>query len=176
MSQQNFADRKASCERRVAFTLQNTFLKRCQVSGGGQDININITSVARKYFKHQRSSQCQISQMTQAVWHLQNVWTKMHTLIRKYFWYLSNVLFAKNKVHTGFLMVLPAVKITISQNQNPTTSSTMKHSDKIMIYLSLILKSRLHQAVDVTFCKLAEKSTYAKYFRQRTPVKERDRK
>jgi len=135
MSQQYFADRKASCERRVAFTLQNTFLKRCQVSGGGQDININITSVARKYFKHQRSSQCQISQMTQAVWHLQNVWTKMHTLIRKYFWYLSNVLFAKNKVHTGFLMVLPAVKITISQNQNPTTSSTMKHSDKIMIYL-----------------------------------------
>ena len=39
-----------------------------------------------------------------------------------------------------------------------------------------ILKSRLHQVVDVTFCKLAEKSTYAKYFRQRTPVKERDRK
>jgi len=90
------------------------------VSGGGQDININITSVARKYFKHQRSSQCQISQMTQAVWHLQNVWTKMHTLRRKYFWYLSNVLFAKNKVHTGFLMVLPAVKITISQNQTWT--------------------------------------------------------
>merc|ERR1719378_1390622 len=55
MSQQNFADRKASCERRVAFTLQNTFLKRCQVSGGGQDININITSVARKYFKQQSS-------------------------------------------------------------------------------------------------------------------------
>ena len=116
MSQQNFADRKASCERCVAFTLQNTFLKRCQVSGRGQDININITSVARKYFKHQRSSQCQISQMTQAVWHLQNVWTKMHTLIRKYFWYLSNVLFAKNKVHTGFCRVcqlwkLPSVKI-----------------------------------------------------------------
>ena len=120
MSQQYFADRKASCERCVAFTLQNTFLKRCQVSGGGQDININITSVARKYFKHQRSSQCQISQMTQAVWHLQNVWTKMHTLIRKYFWYLSNVLFAKNKVHTGFLMVLPAVKITINRNQTRT--------------------------------------------------------
>ena len=100
----------------VAFTLQNTFLKRCQVSGRGQDININITSVARKYFKHQRSSQCQISQMTQAVWHLQNVWTKMHTLIRKYFWYLSNVLFAKNKVHTGFfafgqLWKLPSVEI-----------------------------------------------------------------
>jgi len=86
------------------------------VSGGGQDININITCVARKYFKHQRSSQCQISQMTQAVWHLQNVWTKMHTLIRKYFWYLSNVLFAKNKAHTGLccfcqLWKLPSVEI-----------------------------------------------------------------
>jgi len=137
MSQQNFADRKASCERRVAFTLQNTFLKRCQVSGGGQDININITSVARKYFKHQRSSQCQISQMTQAVWHLQNVWTKMHTLIRKYFWYLSNVLFAKNKVHTGFFNGFTSCENHHQSKSNPNTSSTMKHSDKITIYLSL---------------------------------------
>ena len=142
------------------------------MSGGGQDININITSVARKYFKHQRSSQCQISQMTQAVWHLQNVWTKMHTLIRKYFWYLSNVLFAKNKVHTGFwsfcqLWKLPSVEIKtwtpLLQWNIQTRSWFIYLCNHITYCLDIflftvhqarILKSRLHQVVDVTFCKL----------------------